>query len=61
MPIQHTNRKLSGKEKLAFIGVIIGGTYIRIGLGFILYSLTKSNRKKVIGNRKQIKLQKGKK
>ena len=36
--------KLSGKEKLAFIEVIKGGTYIRIGLGFSLYALTKQTR-----------------
>ena len=30
----------SGKEKLAFNELIKGGTYIWIGLGFSLYSLT---------------------
>ena len=36
-PIKHRNRKLSVKEKLAFIEVIKIGTYIRIRLGFGLY------------------------
>ena len=36
-PIQHANQKLSGKEKLAFLKVIKGGTYIQIGVGLLLY------------------------
>ena len=52
--------KLSGKEKLAFIVMIKGGTYIQIGLGFSLYSLTKLTRRKKEGTEKQIKLQTGK-
>ena len=37
---------LSGKEKLSFIEVEKEGTYIWIGLGFSLYSLTKQTRQK---------------
>ena len=37
---------LSGKEKLAFIEVEKEGTYIWIGLGLSLYSLTKRTRQK---------------
>ena len=40
--------------------MIKGFTYIRIGLIFSLYSLTKTNREKIIGNRKYIMLQTGK-
>ena len=43
-PIQHTNRKIKRKRKLDFVEVIKGGTYIRIGLTFILYSLTRQKR-----------------
>ena len=49
--------KLSGKEKLALIKVIKGGTYIRIGLGFSLYSLTERTRQKEEVTEKQIELQ----
>ena len=50
MSIQQVNRKLSAKEKLSFIEVIKGGTYIRIGLGFSLCSLTKTNSAEGKGN-----------
>ena len=51
--------KLRGKEKLDFIDVIKVGTYIWIGLGFILYPLTKLTRRKEEVEKK-IKLQTGK-
>ena len=50
----------SGKEKLAFIEVIKGGTYISIWLEFILYSLIKQKRQKEEGTEKHIKSQTGK-
>ena len=56
MPIQHAILKLIGKEKLSFIELIEVGTYIRIGLKFSLYSLTKK-RQKEQRTEKQIKLQ----
>ena len=43
MSIQQANRKLSGKEKLSFIEMIKGDTYIRIRLGLSFHSLTKTN------------------
>ena len=47
--------KLRGKEKLAFIEVIKGGTYIWMGLGFSVYPLTKRTRQNEEGTEKQIK------
>ena len=43
---KHENRKLSGREKLAFVELENAGTYIRIEPGFSLYSLTKQTRQK---------------
>ena len=51
---------LSGREKLAFIGVGKEGTYIWIGLGLSLYSLTKRTRQEEEEQKKTIKLQTGK-
>ena len=51
---------LSGKVKLAFIEVVKEGTYIWIGLGFSLYSLTKRTRQKKVEQKNEIKLQTGK-
>ena len=51
---------LSGKENLAYIEVKKEGTYIWIGLGLSLYSLTKKTRKKEEEQKKMIKLQTGK-
>ena len=39
-PIKHENRDVKREKKLAFIAVEKEGTYIWIGLRFILYSLT---------------------
>ena len=50
-------RIFSGKEKLAFIEVGKEGTYIWIGLGFSLYSLTKLTRQNEEEQKKTIKLQ----
>ena len=44
--------KIMRKIQTGFIEVIKGGTYIRIGLGFILYLLTNTNGVKGRGNRK---------
>ena len=51
---------LSRKVKLAFIEVVKEGTYIWIGLGFSLYSLTKRTRQKKVEQKNEIKLQTGK-
>ena len=53
-PVQHANKKLSGKEKLDLIEVIKGETYIWIVLGFSLYSLTKKTGRKEEITEKQI-------
>ena len=52
--------KLNRKEKLALIGVIKGGTYIRIGLGFSLYSPKKLTRREEEIAQRQNKLKTGK-
>ena len=59
-PIQHENWDVKQKEKLAFTKVEKGGTYIRIWLGFSLYSLTKQTRQKEEEQKKTIKFQTGK-
>ena len=46
--------KSTRKEKLALIKVIKGGTYIRIGLGPSLHSLTKQTRRKEEGSENRL-------
>ena len=52
--------KIRLKKGLALIEVIKGVTYIWIGLGFSLYSLTKLRGQREEGTEKHIKLQTGK-
>ena len=56
-PIQHEIGIFGRKEKLAFIEVRVKGTYIWIGLGFSLYSLTKQTKQKEEEQENTVKLQ----
>ena len=56
--IQHANQKIKGKRKKSLIEVRKGGTYIRIGLGFSSYSLTKQTKLKEEGTEKRLSYKK---